>query len=165
MYLAVTEYAISRALVREENRVQWLVYYISKQLVDIEMKYVEMEKLALALVIAMRKLRLYFYSHPVWVLTNYPLRQVLQKLDASGRLLKFAIELSQFEIEFQPRPAIKGQALVDFITEFSHKPNERPKKDLSPSTPQVPKWGLYVDGSSNDGGSGADLILVRPEGH
>ena len=54
---------------------------------------------------------------------------------------------------------------MDFITEFSHKPNERPKKDLSPSTPQVPKWGLYVDGSSNDGGSEACLILVSPEGH
>ena len=61
-----------------------------------------MKKLALALVIATRKLRPYFHSHPVWVVTNYPLRQVLQKLDASGRLLKWAIELSQFEIEYQP---------------------------------------------------------------
>ena len=83
-----------------------------------------MEKLALALVIATRKLRLYFHSHPVWVLTNYPLRQVLQKPDASGRLLKWVIELSQSEIEFQLRPAIKGQALVDFIAEFSHKLDE-----------------------------------------
>ena len=83
-----------------------------------------MDKLALALVITTRKLRPYFHSHPVRVLTNYPLRQVLQKLNASGRLLKWAIELSQFEIEFQPRPAIKGQALVDFIAEFSYKPVE-----------------------------------------
>ena len=61
-----------------------------------------MEKLAMALVIATRKLRSYFHSHPVQALTNYPLRQVLQKPDASGRLLKWAIELSQFEFEFQP---------------------------------------------------------------
>ena len=74
-----------------------------------------MEKQALTLVIAMRKLRPYFHSHPILVLTNYLLRQVLQKLDALGRLLKWAIELSQFEIEFQPRPAIKGQALANFI--------------------------------------------------
>ena len=124
LYLAVTEYAISGALVREENKVQWLVYYISKRLVDAETRYPEMEKLALALVIATRKLRPYFHSHLVRVLTNYPLRQILQKLHALGRLLKWAIELSQFEIEFQPRPVIKGQALAGFIAEFSHKPYE-----------------------------------------
>ena len=124
-----------------------------------------MEKLALALVIATRKLRPYFHSHPVRVLTNYPLRQVLRKPDASGRLLKWAIELSQFEIEFQDRPTIKGQALADFITEFSSGLGNRPEGDPSLSTPQVPKWGLYVDGSLNDGGSGAGLILVSLEGH
>ena len=110
LYLAVTKYAILGFLVREENKVQWPVYYISKQLVEEETRYPEMEKLALAFVITMRKLRPYFHSHPVRVLTIYPLRQVLQKPDASGQLLKCAIELSQFEIKFQPRLAIKGQA-------------------------------------------------------
>ena len=94
LYLAVSEYAISGALIREEEKVQWPVYYISKRLVDAENRYPEMEKLALALVIASRKLRPYFHSHTIQVLTNYPLRQVLQKPDASGRLLKWAIELS-----------------------------------------------------------------------
>ena len=94
-----------------------------------------MEKLALALVIAGRKLRPYFHSHLLRVLTNYSLRQVLQKSNTLGRLLKWVIELSQFEIEFQPRPAIKGQALVDFIAEFSHKPDGRPEEGASPSTP------------------------------
>ena len=94
LYLAVSEYTISRALIREEEKVQWPVYYISKRLVDAENRYPEMEKLALALVIASRKLRPYFHSHTIQVLTNYPLRKVLQKPDASGRLLKWAIELS-----------------------------------------------------------------------
>ena len=124
-----------------------------------------MEKLVLALMIAMRKLRPYFHSHPIRVLTNYLLRQVLQKPDASGRLLKWAIELSQFEIEFQPWPTIKGQALADLIVELSHRPSKRPEEGSSPSASQVPKWGLYVDGLSNDGGSGVGLILVSPEGH
>ena len=93
-YLAVTEYAISGALVKEEDKVQWPVYYISEQLVDTETRYPEMEKLALALVIATRKLISYFHSHLVWVFTNYPLREILQKSDASSRLLKWAIELS-----------------------------------------------------------------------
>ena len=70
------------------------MYYISKRLIDIETRYPEMEKLVLALVIGARKLRLYFHSHTIRVLTNYPLRQVLQKPDASSHLLKWAIELT-----------------------------------------------------------------------
>ena len=80
--LAVTKYGISGALVREEEKVQWPVYYISKRLIDTVTRYPKMEKLALALVIASRKLRPYFHSHTIWVLTNYPLRQVLKKLNA-----------------------------------------------------------------------------------
>ena len=54
------------------------------------------------------------------VLTNYSLCQVLQKPEASGRLLKWAIELGQFDVNFRPRTTIKGQALVDFIVEFTY---------------------------------------------
>ena len=94
LYLAVSKYAVLGALIREEEKVQWPVYYIREWLIDAETKYLEMEKLALALVIASRKLRPYFHSHTIRVLTNYPLRQVLQKLNTSGRLLKWVIELS-----------------------------------------------------------------------
>ena len=96
-----------------------------------------MKKLALALVIASRKLRPYFHSHTIWVLTNYPLWKVLQKPDASGCLLKWAIKLSQFEIKFQPQLVMKGQALADFLIEFSHKPDEQPEEGPSPSMPQT----------------------------
>ena len=88
LYLAVLEYAVSRVLIKEEEKVQWPVYYISKGLIDVETRYPEMEKTALALVIASRKLRPYFHSHTICLLTNHPLRQVLQKLDASSHLLK-----------------------------------------------------------------------------
>ena len=115
----VSEYAVSRALIREEEKVQWPAYYISERLIDTETRYPEMEKLALALVITSQKLRLYFHSHTICILTNYLLRQVLQKSDASVCLLKWAIELSQFNIVFMPRPAIKGQALADFIAKFT----------------------------------------------
>ena len=124
-----------------------------------------MEKLALALVIASRKLRPYFHSYTICVLTNYLLRQVLQKPDASSPLLKWVIELSQFDLEFVPRPTIKRQALVDFIVEFTTLEDKRPEEALVVPTTKIPKWRLYVNGSSNEGGSGASLILVSPEGH
>ena len=89
-------------------------------MLDAETRYPELEKLALALMVASRKLRPYFHTHSIKVLTNYPLRQVLQKLEASGRLLKWVIKLGEFEVNFHPQMAIKGQALADFIVEFTY---------------------------------------------
>ena len=77
MYLTVSEEAVSTALVREEEKVQWPIYYVSKRLLDAETRYLELEKLALALTVTTRKLRPYFHAHSIKVLTNYPLHQVL----------------------------------------------------------------------------------------
>jgi hypothetical protein len=64
------------------------VQYVSKSLQDAETRYPKIEKLALALVISARKLRPYFQAHTIIVLTNLPLKQVLQKPETSGRLIK-----------------------------------------------------------------------------
>ena len=80
----------------------------------------ELENLTLALVIASRKLRPYFHVHTIEVMRNYLMRQVLKKPEALRRLLKWAIELGQFDINYRPRTVIKGQALADFITEFKY---------------------------------------------
>ena len=55
MYLSVSEHAVSAMLLRDQG-VQQLVHYISKTLVDAEMRYLPLEKLVLALVHAIRKL-------------------------------------------------------------------------------------------------------------
>ena len=93
IYLVVSKEAISIALVREEEKVQWPICYVSKRLLDAKTKYSELEKLALGFMVASRKLRPYFHAHPIEVLTNYLLRQVLQKSEASGRLIKWMIKL------------------------------------------------------------------------
>ena len=93
---------------------------MSKRLLDAETRYPELEKLALALVVVSRKLRSYFHAHSIEVLTNYPLYQVLQKPKASGRLLKWAIELEQINMNFCPWTTIKGKALANFIAEFTY---------------------------------------------
>ena len=77
LYLFISKQAVSAALVREEEKLQLLVYYVNKRLLDVETKYPKLENFALALVIESRKLRSYFHVHSIKVLTNYPLRQVL----------------------------------------------------------------------------------------
>ncbi|KAL5548054.1 hypothetical protein UlMin_003285 [Ulmus minor] len=130
LYLAVSKGAVSSALVREEDGIQWPIYYTSKSLFDAEMRYPEIEKLALALMVAAQKLRPYFQAHTIIVPTKFPLKQVFQKPDASGRLAKWSIELGKFDIQFKPRTAIKGQALADFIVEFTYTPEMADREKL-----------------------------------
>ena len=72
IYLLVSNHAVSAILLRD-RRVQQPMYYISKTLVDVETRYLPLEKLVLALVHATRKLPQYFQAHTVYVLTEYPL--------------------------------------------------------------------------------------------
>ena len=72
MYLSVSKHAMSVVLLRDRG-VQQLVYYISKTQVDVETRYLPLDKLVLALVHTTRKLPHYFQAHTVYVLTKYSL--------------------------------------------------------------------------------------------
>ncbi|XP_077252427.1 uncharacterized protein LOC143891796 [Tasmannia lanceolata] len=109
--------ALAAVLIREEHNQQKPIYYVSKALQDAEIRYQRVEKLAYALIMAARKLRPYFQAHTIKVLTDQLLRQVLHRPDTLGRLVKWAVELSEFDIQYLPRPAIKAQALADFVAE------------------------------------------------
>ncbi|XP_057250034.1 uncharacterized protein LOC130591127 [Beta vulgaris subsp. vulgaris] len=111
--------------------------------------------MALAVIVAARKLRPYFDCHPIQVLTDQPLEKALQKMDTSGRLLKWAIELSEYDIQYKPRTAIKAQALADFMTEAYEEAEIKEKES----------WLLEVDGSSAASGAGAGIVITSPEGN
>ena len=119
-----------------------------------------MEKLILELVTAARKLRPYFQAHTIEVPTEYPMKQVLHKPEASGRLMKWAIELSEFDIRYKLKIAIKGQVLANFVMEFT---SVEPAENAQTMT-DLPIWKLSIDGASNAQGSEAGLILTSPEG-
>ncbi|XP_050258937.1 uncharacterized protein LOC126703927 [Quercus robur] len=155
LYLAVTPYAVSSALIREEDKVQRPVYYTSKALKGAEGRYPQMEKLAFALITASRKLRHYFQAHVINVMTDHPLKKAMNRLEAAGRLIQWAVELSEFDIRYQPRHAIKAQALADFIAEFTPSHNEAEESE---------RWIVHVDGSSTRHAGGIGVVLQSPEG-
>nr|CAN68770.1 hypothetical protein VITISV_018662 [Vitis vinifera] len=125
MYLAVSKWAISAVLFRcPSPKEQKPIYYVSRALADVETRYSKMELTALALRSAAQKLRPYFQAHLVIVLTNQPLRNILHKPDLTGRMLQWAIELSEFGIEFQLRLSKKGQVMADFVLEYSQRPEQ-----------------------------------------
>ena len=78
-----------------------------------------MEKFVLALVTTTKRLRSYFQAHTIEILIEHPMEQILHKPETFGRLVKWAIELSEFDIRHKPRTAIKGQILAYFIMEFT----------------------------------------------
>ena len=119
-----------------------------------------MEKLILALVTTARKLRPYFQAHTIEIPTKYPMKQVLHKPETSGRLMKWAIELSEFNIRYKPKTAIKGQVLADFVMEFT----STELTEDTQTTPDLPIWKLSIDRTANAQGSGAGLILASLEG-
>ncbi|XP_073060300.1 uncharacterized protein [Primulina eburnea] len=116
-----------------------------------ELRYTEVEKIALALIVTARNLRPYFLSHQIVVLTNSPLGRIMTHSEVSGRMIKWTVELGEYDIEYKPRMAIKAQALSDFLSEM-----------IQPSEEEV--WRVFVDGASGLAGCGVGVVMISPPG-
>ena len=91
------------------------------------------------------------------VMIDQPIRKSMNKLEVVGRMLQWAVELSQFDIKYHPKTAIKVQALVNFVAEFTI-PNEKEILDESKS------WTIQTNGSSARKRGGIGVIIITPEG-
>ena len=114
-----------------------------------------MEKLAFTLVTVVCKLKLYFQAHTVIVLIDKPLRWAMSNPEAVGRLTLWAIELSEFDIQYRPHTTIKGQVVADFIAEFTNGEDK--------GADECPQWSIHTDGSSNRQAEGVGVILLSLE--
>ncbi|GJX97495.1 reverse transcriptase domain-containing protein [Tanacetum coccineum] len=167
VYLAAATEAVSAVLLTERKGKQCLIHYVSRTLNEAERNYAPMEKLALSLLHMSRRLRRYFKAHPIKVITDQPLKQILNKAQASGKLAKYSVELRAYNIAYEPRSVLKGQVLADFLSEalVGTHPEEffRLPADVA-NQDEVEKWTLFTDGASNNKGSGAGLVLISPNG-
>ncbi|CAJ2669084.1 unnamed protein product [Trifolium pratense] len=155
LYLSVASEAVSAALIRETTEGQKPVYFTSKALQGPELRYQQIEKIALALVYAARRLRHYFLAHTIVVRTDQPIKSLLGRPDMAGRMLKWSLELSEFDIRYESRKALKAQVLADFVAEMT---------SSSPTVDGADKWTIFVDGASSATGAGAGIILENENG-
>ena len=118
LYLAVSEHVVSAVLVRETPEYQRPIFFISKTMTEAEAKYLPLEKAALTLVRAAKKLPQYFQATTVTVLRDLPLKALLQCSDFSERITRWGVQLGSLGVEYKPRTSIKGQVLADFVAEF-----------------------------------------------
>ena len=107
-YIAVALHAVSLVLIRVDDGVQRLVYYVSKSLHEAKIRYLPLEKAILVVVQVTRKLPYYFHAHTVIVLTQLLLRSIFRSADYTWRIAKWGTILGAFDIKYMPRTSIKG---------------------------------------------------------
>ena len=117
------------------------VYYTSRTLRGAEERYFPMERLAFAPVTAACKLKPYFEAHAMIVLTNKPLQRAMSNPKVAEQMALWAIELSEFDIQYHLCITVKGQVVVDFIAEFTNMEGQGAEKR--------PQWSIHMDESSN----------------
>jgi hypothetical protein len=104
-----------------------------------------------------RKLRHYFQSHKIKVVSSFPLGEILHSRNTVGRIVKWSVELGEFDLEFCPRQAIKSQILADFVSEWTE--TQQP-----PPAEKPEHWKMYFNGSLNLEGVGAGVLFISPQG-
>nr|GEU43933.1 hypothetical protein [Tanacetum cinerariifolium] len=137
VYLAVETEAVSAVLLTERKRKQCLIHYVSRTLNEAERNYAPMEKLALSLLHMSQRLRRYFEAHPIK------------------------------NISYEPRNAIKGQVLANFLSEAPVGTHLEESFRLPANVPNqydVEKWTIFTDSASNNKGFGVGLVLISPSG-
>jgi hypothetical protein len=112
-----------------------------------------MQKLVYAILMTKRKLRHYFYAHPITVVSKYPLGEVIQNPEAEGRIAKWALELMGQNITYALCGMIKSQVLVDFVAECTEM--QTPPAEIERET-----WIMYFDGSVMKEGAGVGLVFM-----
>ena len=115
-----------------------------------------MEKLAFVLVTIARKPKPYFQVHTLIILTNKSLRRAMNSPKAARQITLWAIELSEFNVQYRPRTAIKGQVIASFIAEFTHREGQ--------GVGEIPQWSIHMDGPSTRQASKAGVVLHGPKG-
>jgi ribonuclease HI len=137
--------------------VQRPIYFISEVLSETKIRYPQIQKLLYAVILTRRKLRHYFESHPVTMVSSFPLEEIIQCREASGRIAKWAVEIMGETILFAPRKAIKSQVLANFMAKWVD--TQLPAAPIQPEL-----WTMFFDGSLMKTGAGTVLLFISPLG-
>ncbi|CAM8893133.1 unnamed protein product [Rhodiola kirilowii] len=171
LYVAAQEKSLGAMCAQEtDERKERPLYYLSRTLVGAELNYSPIEKICLALVFAVQKLRHYMQAHIVHVVSKAdPIKYILSRPVLSGRLAKWAMLLKQYDLVFVPQKETKGQAIADFFAdhpvpvewEFSI---DLPGEDIF-YIDVLPPWQMFFDRAARRDGAGAGVVFVSPENH
>jgi hypothetical protein len=133
-----------------------VVFYLSRRMLDMETRYHEIERLCLCLFFTCTKLRhILLFTEIIVICKSDIIKHMLSAPVLKGRLGKWMFTLLEFDIQYQPVKAVKGQALADLITE---------RINTNVATLSVRAWAMYFDGLACEDGCGIGILLVLPRG-
>ncbi|KAL0447771.1 UNVERIFIED_CONTAM: hypothetical protein Slati_1905000 [Sesamum latifolium] len=170
LYIAAQECSVGALLAQEnEEEKESALYYLSRRMTPNELRYSPIEKICLALIFAIQKLKHYFQAHTIRLVSKAnPLKYVMSKPVLSDRLARWYLQLQQFEIVYVPQKAVKGQVLADFLADHPIPAEWELSNDLPDEDVLVieitPPWKMYFDGASHKEGAGAGVIFITSDG-
>ncbi|XP_074290338.1 uncharacterized protein LOC141617067 [Silene latifolia] len=171
LYIAAQERSLGAMCAQKiEDRKERALYYLSRTLVGAELNYSPIEKICLALVFAIQKLRHYMQAHTIHVVSKAdPIKYILSRPVLSGRLAKWAVLLKQYDLVFVSQKAVKGQVIADFFADHLV-PTEWELSDELPGegifyVDILPPWKMYFDGAARRDGVGAGVVFISPQNH
>ncbi|KAL0317360.1 UNVERIFIED_CONTAM: hypothetical protein Sangu_2150300 [Sesamum angustifolium] len=170
LYVAAQERSVEILLAQKNDKgKENALYYLSTTMTPNELKYSLIEKLCLALIFSIQKLKHYFQSHSIHLVSKAnPLKYDMAKPVLSDRLVRWYLQLQQFEITYIPQKAVKGQVLADFLSDHPmpaewELSDDLPDEDILVIEVTLP-WKMYFDGASHKEGDGAGVVFVTSEG-
>ena len=145
------------------------IYYLSKRMLEYECKYIMIERLCLALVWATKRLRHYVTEYSILLVSRLdPLRYLFNRPVLTGRLMRWLVLLTEFDIQYMTQKSVKGSIVVDHLASLPVS-DDRPIDDDFPdeqfvSMTSITGWQLYFDGAANQSGFGIGILLISPQG-
>ncbi|KAJ9697179.1 hypothetical protein PVL29_009102 [Vitis rotundifolia] len=170
LYLSVSDMALGCMLAQlDDSGKERAIYYLSKRMLEYEMRYVMIERLCLALVWATRRLRHYMTEYSVHLISRLdPLRYLFDRPALTGRLMRWLVLLTEFDIQYVSQKSIKGSIVADHLASLPTS-EDRPVDDDFPdeefvALTSLSGWCMYFDGAANQLGYGIGVLLVSPQG-
>jgi hypothetical protein len=156
IYLSVGDTSNASVVVQVYDSKEKVVFYLSRRMLDMEIRYHEMKKLCLCLFFTCTKLwHILLFAEIIVICKLDMIKHMLLAPMLKGWLGKWMFALSKFDIRYQPAKAVKGQALADLIAEIIN---------TNIATLSVRAWTMYFDKSACEDGCGIGILLVSPQG-
>jgi ribonuclease HI len=160
LYIAASNRVVSAVVVvdREEEgkSMQRPVYYLSEVISASKQNYPHYQKMTYGVYMAAKKLKHYFQEHPMRVVAEAPISEIISNKDASGRIAKWARELSPYTPQYERRDTIKSQVLANFFIDWA-------EVQYEPPLPDANYWRMHFDGPKTINGLGAGIVLTSPK--
>jgi hypothetical protein len=148
------------------------IYYLSKKFTECESRYTVIEKLCCALVWATKRLRHYMLYHTTLLISKVdPLRYICDKPYLSSRIVRWQVLLSEYDIVYMTRKAVKGSAIADHLADNvveDYEPLDFNLPDenvlsIAGEEEKIDWWTIFFYGAVNVYGNGAGTMIISPD--